>query len=151
MYEAHFPNQAHSYIFSATSGVVFLGTPHRGSQWANRLAIAQLGVSLFQSQAELVRLLRAKSEDLATISERFNSIWGTKPVLSCCERRRMLGVGMVRSLFGSKHHNLILVIDCTTRTCNDQLYSRNNSRCRCGSSWNLKALVPRYGRISCAS
>jgi hypothetical protein len=97
MYETHFPNQSHSYIFSATTGVVFLGTPHRGSQWANRLAIAQLGVSLFQAQAELVRLLRARSEDLATISERFNSVWGSKRVLCCCEKKRTLGVGMVSS------------------------------------------------------
>ena len=102
MYEAHFPNQAHSYLFDATTGVIFLGTPHRGSQWANGLAIAQLGVSLFQSQAELVRLLRAKSEDLATISERFNSIWGAKPILSCYEKRRMLGVGMVWPLLGAE-------------------------------------------------
>lgn len=95
MYEAHFQNQAYSYVFNSTSGIIFLGVPHRGSQWATRLALAQLGMSLFLAQAELVRLLRAKSEDLATISERFNNIWGSKPVLCCCETKRTLGVGMI--------------------------------------------------------
>ena len=99
MYEAHFPNQAYSYVFSNTIGVVFLGTPHRGSQWANRLAITQLGITLFLAQTELVRQLRSKSGDLATISERFNNIWGKKHVLCCCEKKRTLGVGMVRVLF----------------------------------------------------
>jgi hypothetical protein len=95
MFESNFPNQSHSYIFNATAGIVFLSTPHRGSQWATRLAFGNLGTSLFQAKSDLVHLLQAHSQELATVGERFNSVWGAKPVLSCCETKRTHGLGMV--------------------------------------------------------
>jgi len=86
---AHESGHAWSYIFQNTVALVFMGTPQRGSRWANRMFF------LATSPSELLHLLRVDSSMLSTLADRFNNIWGKRPILSFRETDRLLGIGMV--------------------------------------------------------
>lgn len=60
-------------IYAATCGIIFLGTPHQGSD-ASRLGVlvAQLTTPFFGSKAILPRLLQKHSTELSTLSQRFS-------------------------------------------------------------------------------
>jgi hypothetical protein len=67
-------------IFRNTAGIVFLGTPHRGSH----LASAASSISRrIPGSSQLLPILQANSSTLAQIAERFNNIWGTRPLFCC--------------------------------------------------------------------
>jgi len=86
--------QAWSYIFQNTVALVFMGTPHRGSRWANRMFWFATSI-LRTFPSEFLHLLRAKSSMLSTLADRFNNIWGEREILSFRETARLPGIGIV--------------------------------------------------------
>lgn len=70
------PNERYKYLFDHTKHVVFLGTPHRGSDkasWGHLLRnIASL--TLLHGEDRVLDSLRVDSEILDNIHERFNGI-----------------------------------------------------------------------------
>jgi hypothetical protein len=75
-------------IFRNTAGIVFLGTPHRGSH----LASAASSISRrIPGSSQLLPILQANSSTLAQIAERFNNIWGTRPLFSFRETTGTIG------------------------------------------------------------
>lgn len=63
----------HYKVFAATQGVIFLGTPHRGSSYAGLAVIAAKAASatLQEPNMPLLRALKPESEILDRISEAF--------------------------------------------------------------------------------
>ena len=89
------PGQSWSYLFSTAPAVIFMGTPHRGSYWAQRLFMATALSQAFLPRSEFLHVLRDRSPMLATLAEQFNSVWGRKQVLCFRETARVGGIGMV--------------------------------------------------------
>ena len=59
--------------YNATCGVIFLGTPHQGSDASYPgLLIALLTTPFFGSKAVLLRLLQKHSTELSTLKEKFS-------------------------------------------------------------------------------
>lgn len=72
--------------------LVFVATPHRGSEWANRLHTLFIG----PGTAFLQLLKKKESALLATVAEQFNNRWGQRPIL-CFREGRGIGIlGKVR-------------------------------------------------------
>jgi protein SERAC1 len=61
-------------IFNATKGVVFLGTPHRGTGHASlaSIIVTIARLSLKDTNDSIVRVLEHRSETLARIADPFN-------------------------------------------------------------------------------
>jgi hypothetical protein len=76
----------HNNIFQNTAGIVFLGTPHRGSSLANRAGLL-FRLIRRRRPPPLLDLLSAKSSLLNQIAGRFNSIWGLRRIFSFREPR----------------------------------------------------------------
>ena len=90
-------NSQWSHLHNRIKSAIFLGTPHRGSEWANRLYFLFLGASVLRPGSSFVPLLRkGNSALLAAITERFNNAWGTRAVLSFCEEKSTGPLGLVR-------------------------------------------------------
>ncbi|CUS13809.1 unnamed protein product [Tuber aestivum] len=89
------PGQSWSYLFSTSPAVIFMGTPHRGSYWAQRLFMATALSQAFLPRSEFLHVLRDRSSMLATLAEQFNSVWGKKQVLCFRETARVGGIGMI--------------------------------------------------------
>lgn len=71
-------------------GVVFFGTPFRGSVVANRVLIFKELGKYFNYNFELVRSLKSHSKDLAGIATCFNQVeahFGIKPIIYYENRR----------------------------------------------------------------
>jgi hypothetical protein len=82
-------------IFRNTAGIVFLGTPHRGSH----LASAASSISRhIPGSSQLLPILQANSSTLAEIAERFNNVWGLRPLFSFRETTATIGFMVICSL-----------------------------------------------------
>jgi predicted alpha/beta hydrolase family esterase len=81
-------------IFRNTAGIVFLGTPHRGSSSANEAA-ACFHLIPFVHTPPLIRLLCKDSPLLVQIAEQFGDIWGPRRIFSFCETEPTVGLKMV--------------------------------------------------------
>jgi hypothetical protein len=97
MIECNVKGANYSYLFAVASGIIFLGTPHRGSSWANRAYLAELwSPNLFRSSSAFIDLLRTrKTSALMSIADRFNNVWGSRPILSLRETKGRNWVGIV--------------------------------------------------------
>ena len=89
-------------IFLSTYGVVFLGTPHRGSQQAGWgiLAANVFRAMLQDANISILRSLEQSSEILERIRENFERMMTREKVkaYSFVEELPTMGVGMVRGL-----------------------------------------------------
>ena len=75
-------------IFRNTAGIVFLGTPHRGSH----LARAASSISKrIPGASDLLPILQANSSTLNKIAEQFNNRWGARPLFSFRETKGTIG------------------------------------------------------------
>lgn len=94
-------------LLRSTRGILFLGTPHHGSdlaKWTQWLA-SSIGV-VKRTNTEIVRVLRRDSEVLARIQESFHTMImariseGLEPIEIICffEELPMPGVGYVSKL-----------------------------------------------------
>jgi hypothetical protein len=108
--------------------VVFLGTPHRGTEWANRLYLSQLGASIFWRPSNWVALIRKRNPELFTVAETFNSIWGQRSVLTIIETKRVHVLGKVSSK--AKDHKMFYMLTATT----DCQAGRRGDKLRWGGS-----------------
>ena len=91
------PHLAH--IFSATRGIVFLGTPHRGSSTTSfaKVVASVAQVALQNPNVDLIRDLERDSQTLDRIRESFSRIlyMCTLTVWTFVEELAMKGVGKV--------------------------------------------------------
>jgi hypothetical protein len=78
-------------IFQNTAGIVFLGTPHRGSSSASgpefNILSSLLQILCCLSPPPFPSFLRANSPKLARIADEFNDVWGSRRIFSFCETK----------------------------------------------------------------
>ena len=81
-----------------TKGILFAGTPHRGSNMAKWICTATKFASLVQSDrnTELIRMLKSGSEKLDDIQEDFKQIVESFAVYSLLEEIPFRRIGKVR-------------------------------------------------------
>src|SRR6266403_1435349 len=79
-------------IFHNTAGIVFLATPHRGSHLANT---ASRVFGHIPGLSRLLPFLEANSSCLAEVAERFNNLWGTRPLFSFRETMKTYGLMVI--------------------------------------------------------
>ncbi len=93
------PGSRWNSIFRNTAGIVFLGTPHRGSSSASGPWFT-IRSFLLPCQTPLLRLLHKNSPSLALMATQFNNIWespdrfngirGSQSIFSFCETKKMI-------------------------------------------------------------
>jgi hypothetical protein len=93
-----------AYIYLATYGVVFFGTPHQGSSMASLGVIAATALKAVgkETNTSLLRSLKNSSENLTRISEAFAKLLAEREIKvhSFLEGHSIIGiagVGKVRS------------------------------------------------------
>ena len=82
-------NSRFEHIKIATFGIIFLGTPHRGSPQA-RLGqiVANVARIAFKTQSNVLESLKSNSNELDTLSEEFSNLHGTLKIVSCYEQKK---------------------------------------------------------------
>jgi hypothetical protein len=135
MIRASSPASEWNCIFQNTAGIIFLGTPHRGSSSA-RGPCFLIRLFLRRHIPPLLRLLRAKSPSLVSMADRFNNIWkssdrfkgirGSPSLFSFCETKAMFGCKMVihHSTFLQHLSHQLLLSDSSQERCNHKLSRR---------------------------
>ncbi len=115
-------------IFQNTAGIVFLGTPHRGTYSAN-VAAAYFCSNLLVQTLPLLSLLRANSPSLTRIADQFNDVWGSRRIFSLCETKPMFGAKMVihHSTFLQHLSHQLLLSDCPQGRCDRKLSRRGDT------------------------
>src|SRR6267154_1801527 len=66
-------------IFRNAAGIVFLGTPHRGSPLASAASVIS---EHMPGASMLLPILQANSSAIIQIADRFNNLWGPRPLFS---------------------------------------------------------------------
>lgn len=96
------PNPQYKDIRHSVSGVIFMGTPHRGSDMANTadiltklINVASLGLASAAVKTQLVANLKTDCEMLVDLSEGFRH--ETIQVITFYEMRETSGFGLVSS------------------------------------------------------
>lgn len=92
-------DKRYNMIRESTLGIVFFGTPHRGSDFATygeTLASVVRMVTLKPS-SQLLKALRSNSDDLYKLSTYFQSELQRLQIVSFYERQPMAGSSLVRS------------------------------------------------------
>ena len=116
-------------IFQNTAGIIFLGTPHRGSSSASgpgfRILsflgqiLCCLGPPLF------ISLLRANSPSLARTADQFNNVWGSRRIFSFYETKAIRGKLVIQhSTFLQHLSQQLLLSDCPQERCDHKLSRR---------------------------
>ena len=96
-------------IKTATFGIIFLGTPHRGSPQANMgQIIANLAKIAFKKpQTQLLEILEKDSPELDDLSEEFSNLHSALRIVSCYEQKEtrisifkslMVGIGITNAI-----------------------------------------------------
>ncbi len=114
-------------VFQNTAGIVFLGTPHRGSSLANNAGLL-FRLFTLRPSPPLLRLLRAKNLLLNQIADQFNNIWGSRCIFSFRETKAMFNWKIVTHysiLLRHLSHQLILS-DCLRGRCDHTLRRRGD-------------------------
>jgi hypothetical protein len=116
-------------IFQNTGGIVFSGTPHRGSSSANEAA-AYLRLIPLVKTPPLISLLCKNSSLLVQIAEEFSNIWGSRRIFSFCETEPTFGLKMVihHSAFHRHLSHQFLLSGCPQERCNHTLSRRADIR-----------------------
>lgn len=86
---------------SAVAGVIFLGTPHRGSEvayWSKLLAKFAGAFTVGKVREDLLKILEPKSTELWTISSQFVERGMRLQIFSFYERRDTPGLGSLVSI-----------------------------------------------------
>ena len=86
---ANISNSRFAHIKTATFGIIFLGTPHRGSPQA-RLGqiVANLARIAFKNpQTHLLKSLEKDSHELDALSEEFANLHNILKIVSCYEQK----------------------------------------------------------------
>jgi hypothetical protein len=83
-------------IYDCTAGVVFFGTPHRGS---NKTELAEIltkiaKIALIKPNEKLVRALAQDSDVIEAQRRSWTSVCNSIPIVSLCEEKPS-GIGMV--------------------------------------------------------
>ena len=85
------------YIYKYTRGLLFLGTPHRGSELTGfaDIIIKVANVALRQPNKKLIEILRHDSDVLEGQRSSFSAISRDLPIACIYETVPMVGIGMV--------------------------------------------------------
>jgi len=123
------PESEWNGIFLNTAGILFSGTPHRGSSSATAAA-AYFRLIPFVKTPPLIRLLRKDSPLLAQIAEQFSNIWGSRRVFSFCETNPTFGPRTVihHSSFLRHLSQQLLLSDYPQERCDRKLSRRADIR-----------------------
>lgn len=149
-----------AFLKDQISTIIFVATPHRGSEWANRLYTLYLGAG-----SRFVQLLRRNdSALLSLIAERFNNIWGDRPVINFREQKGILPLGLAsESMHLSMHRyftNYSQIVkpqdartNCRREACFDEPYNHRRiakvkSRDERLYATLINHLEQHYGKIS---
>ncbi len=113
-------------IYQNVAGIVFLGTPHRGS-FANRAGLL-FRLITFRSSPPLLHLLEARSLLLNQIADQFNNIWGSRRIFSFRETKAMFNWKIVthHSTFLRHLSHQLLLSDCPRGLCDRKLPRRGD-------------------------
>jgi hypothetical protein len=117
-------------IFQNTAGIVFLGTPHRGSSSASGPGFFILSflshILCCLSPPPFLSLLRANSPSLARTADEFNDVWGSRRISSFCETKAMVCGKLViqHSTFLQHLSQQLLLSDCPQERCDHKLSRR---------------------------
>jgi len=104
-YSRHTANEHHRNIERYTKGIVFMGTPHYGSQLASWGVFGTNMLRILGTNSDIVAVLRSNSEILANVQQDFQAILRLrehdqereKINITCfSEELPMAGIGMVR-------------------------------------------------------
>src|SRR4051794_30063408 len=76
-------------IKTATFGIVFLGTPHRGSDATSmgQLVARLAKVAFYRPQTMLLDTLKRDSNELDTLSHQFSHMHASLKIVSCFEQK----------------------------------------------------------------
>ena len=90
-------NVSLGYIYKSTKGLLFLGTPHRGSEQTGFADIIAkvASVALRQPNKKLIEILRQDSDVLEGQRSSFSAISKDLPIACIYETVPMKGIGMV--------------------------------------------------------
>ena len=82
-------NTRFEHLKTATFGIIFLGTPHRGSPQAKLgQIVANLArISFTRPQTQVLKLLESNSHELDALSEEFSELHATLKIVSCYEQK----------------------------------------------------------------
>jgi hypothetical protein len=121
------PDNEWKGIFQNTKGIIFLGTPHRGSPVASGANLA-IRLTTCHQPPPLLYFLRAKSQELDKIANEFTNIWKSRPIYSFCETRRMGNMIIVihHSTFLQRLSHQLLLSDCPQGLCDHKLSKRDD-------------------------
>lgn len=81
--------QKFEIIKNATYGIVFLGTPHRGSDLASLgQTLARIAKVAFKNpKIQLLKILEENSQQLQDLSEQFSNLHSLFHIVSCFEQK----------------------------------------------------------------
>ena len=86
---ANTPKSRFEDIKTATFGIIFLGTPHRGSPQANmgQIIVNLAKIAFKKPQKQLLETLKQDSYELDTLSEEFSNLHSALKIVSCYEQK----------------------------------------------------------------
>jgi len=124
-------NKAHGSIYSCTAGVVFLGTPHRGSDKVGlaKLVLNVAKVAFRQPNNSLVHNLDEDSDVLERQRDSFTSISKDMPLV-CLFEELPTGIGLVSFQFPFPACCLLFGTDCAPALCMSRWISRDRQHSR---------------------
>lgn len=96
-YKSHNRHPALGEVYGSTIGVVFMGTPHRGSSKASygEIAVNVAKLSLRRTNTQLLRTLKPDSQILERLRDSFTTISNDMAIV-CIREELPTGAGMVR-------------------------------------------------------
>ena len=100
-----------SNIISKVLGIVFLATPHRGSQYAKTLSNVLSVTPLGPSPKLYVKDLETNSGAIQAINEEFCRVCGELALVSFYETKKTSIIGFSRIMVSNSNtHNVVLTI-----------------------------------------
>ena len=85
------------HLKTATYGIIFLGTPHHGSEKANiAIKVASMVKMIYPGiQTQIIKSLQKDSFELQDLTDYFRNLHSQLEIVSCYELEPKSGIGLV--------------------------------------------------------